>query len=641
MNALRLAVLALSWGLMPMGVAAADHEFYISPTGDDANPGTRQKPWLTLAHARDQVRIQHAQLDGDITVWLRGGIYPLSEPCRFTPADSGQAGHPVTYRAYGHEEPILSGGVRVTGWSLDHGAVYRATLASDRKLRCLYVNGQRAALTQRVFQGAGPWGEFVVQGNEPWAETPGRTLDGVAFDDAQLPSLTNPDDLELLQRRTWNFLVLGVRGQTNIDGRSILQLQQPYGAIAATMAWDCNLAPTNKFTVRNAYEFLDGPGQFYFNRRTHILYYWPRSGEDLANAEVIAPVSEGLIQITGNSTNDRVSHLVFQGLTLAYDHWQLIQVGESHGMVGVQSLGLYTKFRADGDHHQSHYNVCDLPQATVALQNASDIRWERNQFRHLASGSAVSLENDVVDCAVVGNVFQDLSGNAVNIGHPQHYAIGDGPKYPAGVEGLCQRDRVANNYIRQVSLDYKQGEAISGFFSAQVTIEHNDIDGVPYGGIALGWWWGNAGIPAPNFCRGNVIRANKVFHTQQELPKDGGAIYVLGEQPGGIIEGNYVHSLSRLMYADDGSAGWTIARNVFDPEPKGKWLFLWTPRIHDLTITDNFTTTTNLQNKTTNCVPLGTMVYGLDVPRAANKIMAAAGLEKAYRDIIPPAGRLK
>lgn len=619
---------------LPLVGISAPREFFVSPAGDDANPGTKSQPFQTIARARAAIRSGSQTMTSDVVVNLRGGNYLVSTPLEFTAEDSGRNGFRVIYRAYKQEVPVISGGVAVTNWMLDHGRIFKATLARDTKLRCLFVNGTRAAMTQREFTGHGAWGEFTVIGDEPWAETPGKTLDGIKFEAAEVPALINASDTELLQHRTWNFLVLGLREVTTEGDQRILKLQQPYGAIAASMAWGCNLGPTNKFTIRNAFEFLDKPGQFYFHRATHELFYFAKDGEDMTQAEVIAPLSEGLLRITGSSTNERVKNLVFSGLTFSYDHWQLEQVGASHGMVGVQSLGLYTRFRTDGNHHKSNYNICDLPQATVEIVNAQNILFERNQFLHLASGCAVSLVNDAVDCEIVGNTFKDISGNAVNIGHPQHYAIGDGLRFKSGVEGVCARDKISNNFIRQVSLDYKQGEAISGFFTEAAEISHNDIAGVPYGGIALGWWWGNAEIPASTVPRNNVIAFNKVFDTQQELPKDGGAIYVLGEQPGGRIEGNYVHSLSRLIYPDDGSAGWTIARNVLDPQPNGKWLFVWTDRIHDLRIENNFVTSTNLQNKATNnCTPVNTRVVKKIFSGDAKKIIQSAGLEKNFRDI--------
>jgi hypothetical protein len=632
---LRLAGLWLVCAALPLAAAPVFREFYVSPSGCDTNPGTKKLPFQTLAHARDAVRAVSGKMSGDIAVNLRGGVYRITSPLEFSPADSGRNGFNIFYRAYKKEIPVISGGVVVTNWTLDHGQIFRAPLDREEKLRVLFVNGQRAAMTQRDFKGLGAWGEFTVNGTEPWAETPGKTLDGIRFDAAQLPALANPADVELLQRRTWNFLVMCVRDETEESGRRVLKLQQPYGAIAATMAWGCGIAPTNKFTVRNAFEFLDSPGQFYFNRATHTLFYFARDGEDMAKAEVIAPASEGLLKITGGATNDRVKNLIFSGITFSHDHWLLENVAGSRGMVGVQSLGLYTRFRADGNHHVSHYDICDLPQATVEISGAQNIRIEKNSFLHLASGSAVCLANDVVDSAVSGNEFADISGNAVNVGHPQHYIIGDGPKYKNGIEGVCARDVISDNFIRKVSLDYKQGEAISGFFTEAVEILHNDIAGVPYGGIALGWWWGNASIPPSTVCKSNVIAFNRVFDTQQELPKDGGAIYVLGEQPGGRIVSNYVHSLTRLIYPDDGSCGWTIANNVLDPQPEGTWLFIWTPRIHDLKIENNFVTTINLQNKSTNnCTPQKIIRFDKQfTPTPVGQIIKSASISKNFPNI--------
>jgi hypothetical protein len=613
-------------------------EFYVAPAGSDNNPGTQDRPFQTLAHARDAVRKINRQMKGDIVVYLRGGTYPVTSPVEFHAVDSGQNGFQVIYRAFEKEVPVISGGTPVTGWRVDHGKVYKARLNWDGKLRSLYVSGARARMTHADFTGQGAWGEFVIKGDEPWAETPGKTFDGVEFNPAEVPVLANPSDVELLQHRTWNLLVLGVRDIEEVDGHTIFKLQQPLGAIAATLAWHCYVDPKGAFTIRNAYEFLKNPGEFYFNRATHTLYY-VSNGEDMSRAEVIAPLSEGLLRIAGTSPSDRAKNLVFTGLTFSYDHWQLEKVGDSRGMVGVQSLGLYTRFRADGNWHKSHYDVCDLPQATVDVRNAENIRFERNRFVHLASGVAVSLVNDVVNSGVIGNVFNDLSGNAVNVGHPQHYIIGGGPLFQ-GIAGVCARDVIKDNWIRNVSQDFKQEEAISGFFTQAVEISHNDIRGTPYGAIALGWWWGNGEIPASKVSKDNVIAYNKVVESQQELPRDGGSIYVLGEQPGGRIEANYIRSNTRTLYTDDGSAYWTITRNVVDPRDTrdipnrkdGQWLFVWTPRIHDLKIENNYTAVANTRNEGTNTQPVNTHL-GAPFPPEAQAIIDAAGLEPAYRNI--------
>ena len=46
----------------------------------------------------------------------------------------------------------------------------------------------------------------------------------------------------------------------------------------------------------------------------------------------------------------------------------------------------------------------------------------------------------------------------------------------------------------------------------------------------------------------NVIAYNRVSKTQQVLGGDGGAIYVIGNQPGSKIEGNYVTESPRCIF---------------------------------------------------------------------------------------------
>jgi len=129
---------------------AVYREFYVSPTGADTNSGTEARPLRTLAHARDVVRTINRKVTGDIVVYLRGGVYPVTAPIEFQAADSGRNGFHVIYRAFANEAPIVSGGVPVTGWKLDHGKVYRAKLNWDGKLRSLYVNGVRARPSRGV-----------------------------------------------------------------------------------------------------------------------------------------------------------------------------------------------------------------------------------------------------------------------------------------------------------------------------------------------------------------------------------------------------------------------------------------------------------------------------------------------------------
>ena len=99
---------ALLW---PCAVAiAAQADFFVAPTGNDAGPGSREEPFATVARARDAVRERVARgLSHNLNVLVRGGTYRLSEPLTFGPEDSGTETHSITYAACPGEKVVVTG----------------------------------------------------------------------------------------------------------------------------------------------------------------------------------------------------------------------------------------------------------------------------------------------------------------------------------------------------------------------------------------------------------------------------------------------------------------------------------------------------------------------------------------------------
>lgn len=95
---LSLVLLALST-LVPSGLGQGfpgfpeGREFYVAPNGNNADPGTLQKPWKTVSFA-----LRRANLPGD-KVFLRSGVYPLTNTLRFW-HDGAEAGGPITLATY-------------------------------------------------------------------------------------------------------------------------------------------------------------------------------------------------------------------------------------------------------------------------------------------------------------------------------------------------------------------------------------------------------------------------------------------------------------------------------------------------------------------------------------------------------------
>ena len=185
-------------------------DFYVSPDGLDKNPGTLDKPFATLAKARDAVRSMKRSKglppDG-VTVWLRGGEYPLSGPLTLNSADSGEPDKPVIYSAYEDEVPVLSGGRCIKGLRPGRGGIWKTSVPESKNgswiFRTLYVNGSRYALARSPnngfyeMEGALPDENSPKEGTEAGKSKAGFKVlpSGIA---ERSPSLLSSSILELI-----------------------------------------------------------------------------------------------------------------------------------------------------------------------------------------------------------------------------------------------------------------------------------------------------------------------------------------------------------------------------------------------------------------------------------------------------------
>ena len=585
------------------GAVVTGPGYYVSPTGSDTNAGTASAPFQTITKARDVVRTVNAQMTDDIHVYLRGGTYPISSAIAFGPQDSGSNGYRIHYEAYPGETPILNGATQVTGWAPATGGVYKASLSRTTKLRNLYVNDARATLTSKVVTAKGGYNTYsVTAGQAPWAWVSGSSSDGAEYSLSDVPAIaSNKDDLEIINATTWNENIVCVRDVvTTPDNNRALLFQQPYGAIAQLPEWSAGFSVTGTHTIYNAFEFLNAPGQFFFDKTTGTLYYYPRSGENMAAADVEAPVAEELIDIAGTSTTNRVKNLTFQGLTFENTDYSLFAVGGSHGKATVQGATVYIAY-GDGNWHNSKYEIVDTLPGVINASNADSLEFTGNVVKHSGS-EGISIINDVINTSITGNFITDIAGSGITVGHPQHVVIGDGgahEKYAPGVEGVCKNDSITNNVLYNLSsLPGFGGHAgITAFFVDTLAITHNYIQETAYNGINLGWGWSN--FADSTTCKSNTVSNNRLLNTLSRL-HDSGAIYTIGQMPTSTINQNYVKGipagLTYGLHNDEGSAYITENDNVLDISPGVKYTInseLFGNK-HDLTILRTYATVSKM-----------------------------------------------
>ena len=579
-----------------VAVDNAAYHIYVSAKVDSVvQNGSREYPFADISAARDYVRTLDKS-GGDIIVEIADGVYYLDETLTFGAEDSGSENCTVRYVAASGASPVISAGRRVQGeWRSEDGGIYSIEYNRNRKLRSLYVNGERKYMTHNQIKGKGSDGELTIKaGQADWAWTSGTAYTGVLFGGSDLPLDTrNADDIELMTTTTWNTSIVCVEKLEKSDSKICARLQMPYGAIAQTPGWGNAYQPKEMNIVYNVFEWLDEPGEFYFDKSEQRLYYYPESGEDINTAEVVVPELETALDIKGENIENRARYLSFEGLTFAHTDWNLCQVDGSFGRATNQGACVLYNYD-DVDWHSAIYRAYDLGPAAVQMSSASNISFCGNTVLNTGN-EGVSLINDVSDVELSGNIIFDTGGSGLLVGHPQHMYIGDKnsgygrfsekEKYSADTEASCKRLDINNNLIKSTSRLFWGDSGVMVFAAEEMNFTHNQVEDTTYSGLSLGWGWWNMngspdsavpGVPTET-TKNNSVTANRFINTITVLA-DAGAIYTLGDMPGTVINSNYIRHIGtdgakasyhiRGIHIDEGTKHVYGEKNVIDIDPK-------------------------------------------------------------------------
>lgn len=658
---------------------------YVSPDGSDDGDGSASSPFATVQRAKEYVRTLK-KTDGDIVVEIADGFYFLGETLVFDENDSGTKKCSVIYRAAEGAHPVLSGGKLFEGeWTpagevdwLDEGlTAYKAHLERDEKLRAIYVNGERAAMTRRSATPLRATGFYpITAGQADWAwvsSNNGLKTANVFSADFGLPADTrNPQNIELESGSTWvKATVCAASLETTEDGETKVNYQMPYAAIAQNLGWNTNYNPTGKNDVVNVFEWLDSEGQFYFDQQGSTLYYIPREGEDITKAQVVIPELEKLVEISGSEPKKKYAqNIIFDGLTFAYSDWNLYEVDGSYGNATTQGCTIYTKF-SDVNWHNDLYRAFDVAPSAVHVSSAHDISFINGGFESTGY-LGIHLENDVYDCDVTGNFIGYTGGAGVVIGHLQHIYENDGEKqrvsetsigpeyekFPSGTEAVPKNITVKNNYLLENCYFFPGNSPITSFFTYNLTVEHNFVYKCSYSGMSIGWGWCNfdgtdesqlPGQPTTT-SRFNHVNYNRVEEICSVL-QDAGGIYTLGQQGNEDwsemteMTYNYINCFrkptaangSRMVngfHPDEGSAYILFDHNVVTNTIRNVYELNNWMRKHDCTVTNGFSNTDRSETTAPNCTLEQYVNADYIWPVEGYEVVLYSGLEDDYTDMV-------
>ncbi|MDB6026807.1 MAG: putative pectin lyase [Verrucomicrobiales bacterium] len=323
------------------GQTAAQKELFVAPDGRDTNPGTKRKPFAMLERARDELRKSKknsSSRSNGATIWIRGGTYLLKKGFALAAEDSGQSNAPIVYRAFQHEQPCFVGGIELSMLAfhpVTDPAVLKRLDESARTnilqidLRQFGLNDFGAAWPNQ-FRGYNGWPELFF-GAKPmhlarWPNT-GFARMGVVLDSGTKPRFgekpDRPGKITYEGNRPERWLA---SDEVFLDGfwsykwyNEVLKVAKIFprekSILFSAPHWYGVGGPSGgDFYALNLLEELDAPEEYYLDRKTGILYFWPpKDYVDSTNKNPSPKIALSLLQASMVSFTN-VSNVTLQGL---------------------------------------------------------------------------------------------------------------------------------------------------------------------------------------------------------------------------------------------------------------------------------------------------------------------------------------
>lgn len=453
----------------------AQTEYFISTEGKDMNLGFIEAPFASLEKALEEARKE----SGEVTLFLREGTYRLQKTVVLTKTD-GNRNKALNIRSYPGEKVVISGGQKLDlDWKPYKKGIMCAKIEGQVQMDMLLVNGEIRHMARYP-----NYDEQAIRFNGTSAE---------ATAPSRVKQWKHPETgyLHAMHRSDWGDFHYRITGK---DDKNQLALEG---------GWQNNrqsgLHPDNRM-VENIFEELDAPGEWFFDTKESVLYYYPIEGENMEKAVVETPQLKHLFEIRGTEA-DPVMNIRLDGL-------QLTQTMRTF-MERYEPL-----LRSDWTIYRG---------AAVFMEGTERCSLSDCDLYNLG-GNAVFFSKYNRNAEVSGSHFTNIGASAICfVGDPQcvrspsfeyslfvPFDLLDREKGPKG-NNYPSNCVVKDNLIHKIGLFEKQITGIELSMSQSIIISHNSIYDTPRAGINVSeGTWG-----------GHIIEYNDIFDTVKETGDHG------------------------------------------------------------------------------------------------------------------------
>ncbi len=506
-------------------ITSSNNKFYVSPSGSDSADGSIGAPFKTIEKAQARVREIRTTAAGDITVYLRGGTYALSQPLVFGASDSGVGSSKIIYTSYPGEKAIISGGTPVTGFTTN-GPLHYAEI-HNMPTRQLYTNASMANQPQPVRFPANSF--FKVKQYNLTAGSCDGTLiyphkaKAISSIDVETPSPLTSDAITGLVGS--ELVILKAFSQSRLNVQSATALTPNVVRLtfdASSSKYEgCNFDTQQEHGYRAYFErtpnffanptaYAPQPGSFTY--KNFSLYFYARPEDGVFSNGVVIPRLEKLVSMDG------AQNIQFDSITFSHTKWN---TPTTDGYAGGQNgrSGFCAGFGVVGG-----AEGCVMP-AVIEIRNSKNIAVTKSTISH-AGAQGMIVDRGSSDIVVSRNTFANIAGVGLYVG-----------TFDVDAQLATRRISIDNNVFQYIGRMYDAGAILAGYIVDSV-IDNNSIFDVGYTGISTGWF-GQGNLPPSN----SKIRNNNIGYTNLRHG-DGAGIYLMLGSKGTVVSGNYIHHIT-------------------------------------------------------------------------------------------------
>ena len=492
-----------------------------------------------------------------ILIDLNGLNTSISEPLVFN--EKCKSGLPIVFSSQ-NGKAVISGGLEISGnWKDEGNGVFSRKIDGAENFRQLYVN-KKQAVRSRFPEKSDDYQSEVLTGK--WLDDSKELA--LPKDFEKYISKDNLSDVEIHIVEAWTHSIAKVKSYRTDSENIIFSLtadsekkffSKHSSKIAEPKVW-----------IENTLSTLDSPNEWFYDKASETLYYYPENPEEINNLMFTIPQAEQLVKIS-DSENIR-----FNNISFAYSNWN---EPSYTGFLDGQATS-YMKI-ADG------VTTWQTPIAAVEVSDSDGIEFMNCSIENIGS-AAIKFDEYCDNILLYYNDIKNIAAGAIVAG-----SFSDSTEKKLHVP---ENITITDNVIDGIGKSYLGGVGIMVGYAQNLIVDHNEVNDGSYTGISVGWGWG-----AVTDMQNYQIRNNKVTNIIENHLYDGAGLYVLGTfqtTEKNRISGNYLeggHGYAGL-YFDEKSNYFVAENNAIDAGNMGFLLMHdLNYGLEDITVQNNFVTT--------------------------------------------------